>query len=74
MPQSLPYSLECECKIVMPKAIPIANNNRSKEQKTSGLNGITELGTHVWLKNKRFRLNIFNLVEKDQKKLFYYTR
>lgn len=27
-----------------------------------------------WLKNKKFRLDIFNLVEKDQKKLFYYTR
>lgn len=46
MPQSLPYSLECECKSVMPTAIPIGKNNRSKEQKTSGLNGISELGTH----------------------------
>lgn len=27
-----------------------------------------------WLKNKKFRLNIFNLVQKDQKKLFYYAR
>jgi len=46
MPWSLPYSLECECKVVMPKAVPIGKNNRSKEQKALGLNGITELGTH----------------------------
>ena len=46
MPWSLPYGWECECKVVMSRAIPIGKYNRSKEQKISGLNGITELGTH----------------------------